>query len=56
MCDHCGCREFRPIAELSMEHEQILEAAWELSEQHRATGRAEPPGDPERPAEPTGEH
>lgn len=38
MCDHCGCREYQPIAELSMEHEQILEVAWALSEQHRTTG------------------
>lgn len=43
MCDHCSCRQFRAIAEMSTEHEQILEVAWELSEQHRATGVADGP-------------
>lgn len=43
MCDHCSCRQFRAIAELSTEHEQILEVAWALSEQHRATGVADGP-------------
>lgn len=32
MCDHCGCREYEPIAELSSEHESILALAWELAE------------------------
>lgn len=32
MCDHCGCREFPPIAELSAEHEEILRVAWEVAE------------------------
>ena len=41
MCDHCGCRENPPIAELSEEHEQILEVAWQLSERHRTTGIAD---------------
>ena len=43
MCDHCGCREFRSIAELSIEHERILETAWELSEHQRRTGTADGP-------------
>ena len=43
MCDHCSCRQFRAIAELSTEHEQILEVAWALSEQHGATGVADGP-------------
>lgn len=32
MCDHCGCRAFSPIAELTAEHEVILGLAWELAE------------------------
>lgn len=36
MCDHCGCRAFPPIAELSAEHEEILARAWELAEAARA--------------------
>ena len=43
MCDHCSCRQFRSIAELSTEHEQILEVAWALSEHHRATGVSDGP-------------
>ena len=43
MCDHCSCRQHRAIAELSTEHEQILEVAWALSEQHRVDGTAEGP-------------
>jgi hemerythrin-like domain-containing protein len=43
MCDHCSCRQHRAIAELSTEHEQILEVAWALSEQHRETGVADGP-------------
>ena len=39
MCDHCGCRQFPSIAELSEEHEQILAVAWELSEDRRSPGR-----------------
>jgi hemerythrin-like domain-containing protein len=38
MCDHCGCRAFPAIADLSAEHETILELAWELAEATR-TGR-----------------
>ena len=38
MCDHCSCRQFPAIAELSEEHEEILAVAWELSEQLGATG------------------
>lgn len=32
MCDHCGCRAFAPIADLTAEHEVILGLAWELAE------------------------
>lgn len=32
MCDHCGCRAFAPIAELTAEHEEILRLAWEVAE------------------------
>lgn len=32
MCDHCGCRAYLPIAELSAEHEEILRVAWEVGE------------------------
>lgn len=31
MCDHCGCREFAPIAELTAEHETILDLAWSIA-------------------------
>lgn len=43
MCDHCGCRAFAPIAELSADHETILELAWTLAEEQRA-GRTPDPG------------
>ncbi len=36
MCDHCGCRAFAPIAELTADHEQILATAWGLAEATRA--------------------
>lgn len=43
MCDHCGCRSFAPIAELTGEHVEILDRAWALAE---ATGSDRPrPGD-----------
>jgi hypothetical protein len=32
MCDHCGCRSFAPIAELTADHERILELAWRVTE------------------------
>ncbi len=35
MCDHCGCRSFAPIAELTAEHEEILGVAWTLAEATR---------------------
>lgn len=35
MCDHCGCRAFGPIAELSAEHETILSLAWQVAEATR---------------------
>ncbi|MBX7159851.1 MAG: hypothetical protein K1X95_06120 [Acidimicrobiia bacterium] len=47
MCDHCGCRSFAPIAELTAEHEEILAAAWELAESGRS-GHAIPTGTQER--------
>lgn len=31
MCDHCGCRRFPPIAELTADHERILELAWQVA-------------------------
>ena len=42
MCDHCGCRSFPPIAELTAEHEEILRLAWILAEAGRASVRADP--------------
>lgn len=35
MCDHCGCRSFVPIAELTADHEEILRLAWDLAEAAR---------------------
>jgi hemerythrin HHE cation binding domain-containing protein len=35
MCDHCGCRSFPPIAELTADHELILGLAWCLAESAR---------------------
>lgn len=32
MCDHCGCRAFGPIAELTADHEHILVLAWRVAE------------------------
>ena len=43
MCDHCGCRAFPPIAELTAEHVEILAMAWELAETAR-TGHPATPG------------
>ena len=31
MCDHCGCREYPPIAELSADHVEILALAEQLA-------------------------
>ena len=31
MCDHCGCREYPPIAELTAEHAEILALAETLA-------------------------
>ncbi len=47
MCDHCGCREYAPIAELTAEHMTILGIAGTLAD---ATDRAVPfpPADRER--------
>ncbi len=44
MCDHCGCRAFPPIAELTAEHEEILERGWSVAEAERA-GRTPPAGE-----------
>lgn len=43
MCDHCSCRTFGPIADLTREHEEILVLAWDVAERgdpdgQRATG------------------
>lgn len=35
MCDHCGCRAFPPIAELTADHERILQLGWTLAEAAR---------------------
>jgi hemerythrin-like domain-containing protein len=32
MCDHCSCRTYPPIADLSRDHETILELAWAVAE------------------------
>lgn len=32
MCDHCGCRAMGPIAELTADHEVILDLAWRVAE------------------------
>lgn len=37
MCDHCGCRAFPPIAELSREHDEILRLAWQAAEHSEPT-------------------
>ncbi len=39
MCDHCGCRSYRPIANLTAEHEAILSLAERLAD---ATRRGHP--------------
>jgi hypothetical protein len=41
MCDHCGCRTFAEIAELSRDHDRILELAWRFAEDRDAGARAE---------------
>ena len=41
MCDHCGCRSFPPIAELTADHEEILRLAWDLAETARSGARAD---------------
>lgn len=38
MCDHCGCREYAPIAELTAEHVEILALAEPLAEATRHGG------------------
>lgn len=39
MCDHCGCREFGRLAELTTDHGRILELAWQVAED-RPVGEA----------------
>jgi len=39
--DHCGCRAFPPIAELSREHDDILRLAWQAAEEAGPTARQE---------------
>lgn len=47
MCDHCGCRAYAPIADLTADHVRILELAWRVAEgdwpddDSRRTGQAE---------------
>jgi hemerythrin-like domain-containing protein len=36
MCDHCGCRNVGPTAELTAEHDEILTLAWQLAEANRS--------------------
>lgn len=42
MCDHCGCRAFPPVAELTAEHETILDLAWTLAETSLVAGQVAP--------------
>jgi hemerythrin-like domain-containing protein len=35
MCNHCSCRDYAPIAELTAEHERILELATTLADATR---------------------
>ena len=42
MCDHCNCREYAPIAELSREHVEILALASELAAATRAGAMRDP--------------
>ena len=41
MCDHCGCRSFAEISDLTAEHERILVLAWRVAEQRDEGARAE---------------
>ena len=43
MCDHCSCRSFGAISELSLEHDDLLVLAWEVAEATRQG--AAPKGD-----------
>lgn len=42
MCDHCGCRAFPAIAELTADHETILSLAWLLAEAVRRGDTTDP--------------
>jgi hypothetical protein len=42
VCDHCGCRRFPRIAELTAEHEAILALGWELAERVSARRAVDP--------------
>ncbi|HVV35143.1 MAG TPA: hemerythrin domain-containing protein [Acidimicrobiales bacterium] len=44
MCDHCGCREYPPIAELTAEHEAILALAEPLADAIRHQRPVDEPG------------
>jgi hemerythrin-like domain-containing protein len=46
VCDHCGCRAFPAIAELTADHETILSLAWQLAEAVRRGGTTEGTTDP----------
>lgn len=50
MCDHCGCRYFRAIAELTADHEQILELAWQVAERAVDHDTSPPRSSPTLPA------
>jgi hemerythrin-like domain-containing protein len=41
MCDHCGCRAFAPIGDLTAEHDDILQLAWQVAQAHRG-GQPDP--------------
>ena len=42
MCDHCGCRNVGPTAELTAEHDEILALAWQLAESQRTAAPVPP--------------
>jgi hemerythrin-like domain-containing protein len=42
VCDHCGCRAFPAIAELTADHETILSLAWRLAEAARRGDTTDP--------------
>lgn len=42
MCDHCGCRDLSQIAELTGEHQAILDLAWRCAEDSRSAAERNP--------------